>query len=108
MKADATLKINQALNALDVAIAGAAAAVKPLALKDRELSHRMESYREVVRRQRCLVADLERATDQRNWREAERLTDLVRRASLMIKMDAGHILESLRALRQAGSYERCA
>lgn len=104
MHTDLPLKINNALNALDKAIAGASAAVRPIALRDQELSHRMESYREVVRRQRILVSDLERATERRDWKETQRLTDLVRNASLMIRIDAIHILDSLRALRQAASY----
>jgi hypothetical protein len=48
-----------------------------------------------------LVEHLEQASQLNDWKEVARLTDLVRAASLMIKMDAGHILESLRVLRQA-------
>lgn len=99
MNSEMACKINHALEALDKAIAGASMAVRHIALRDETLSHRMESYKEVVRRQRVLVTDLERASEQRNWKEVSRLTDLVRTASLMIKMDAGHILESLRVLR---------
>lgn len=103
MNAELSTKLNNALDALDRAITSASAAVRPLGLGDEALSHRMESYKEVVRRQRLLVANLDQATDEGDWNEARRLTDLVRKASLMIKMDAGHILESLRALRQADS-----
>jgi hypothetical protein len=99
MNSEMALKINHALDALDRAIAGASMAVRHIALRDQALSYRMESYKEVVRRQRVLVTHLERASEQRNWKEVSRLTDLVRTASLMIKMDAGHILESLRVLR---------
>jgi len=106
MNAELTTKLTNALDTLDRAIASAAAAVRPIALRDQALSHRMESYREVVRRQRLLVGSLERATDKQDWKEAQRLTDLVRKASLMIKMDAGRILESLRTLRQCDSSPR--
>lgn len=106
MTAETTLRMNQALNALDRAIAGALTAVRPIALGDEALSHRMESYKEVVRRQRILVAQVEQASERRDWKEVARLTDLVRTASIMIKMDAGHILESLRALRQSAQYQQ--
>jgi hypothetical protein len=106
MTAEMTRKINQALDALDRAIAGALAAVRPIALDDRALSHRMESYKEVVRRQRVLVAHVEQASKRRDWQEVTRLTDLVRTSSMMIKLDAGHILESLRALRQTDQHQQ--
>ncbi|MEY4702033.1 MAG: hypothetical protein RL326_2220 [Pseudomonadota bacterium] len=76
-------------------------AVRHIALRDEALCHRMESYKEVVRRQRLLVGRLERASQEGDWKEVTRLNDLVRAASLMIKMDAVHILESLRVLRHA-------
>jgi len=106
MNAELTTRLTNALDTLDRAIASAAASVRPIALRDQALSHRMESYREVVRRQRILVENLERATDRQDWNEVRRLSDLVRKASLMIKMDAGHILESLQALRQCQSSQQ--
>jgi hypothetical protein len=100
MSEEMTRNINQALDTLDKAIAGALAAVRPIAVSDQSLSHRMESYKEVVRRQRVLLVSVEQASERRDWKEVARLTDLVRTASLMIQMDAGHILECLRGLRE--------
>jgi hypothetical protein len=101
MNSEMARKINHALDALDKAIAGASTAVRHIALREEALSHRMESYKEVVRRQRILVERLERASQEGDWKEVTRLNDLVRTASLMIKMDASHILESLRVLHHA-------
>jgi hypothetical protein len=96
-------KIAKALNSLDSAIDGATKAAGPLARRDPELLARMNSYKEVVRRQRILVRELEMATLVRDWKGVARMSELVRRSSMMIKLDADYILRSLRTIQMAQS-----
>jgi hypothetical protein len=101
MAADSVGKIVKALNTLDSAIDKAAKAAGPLARKDPALVARMNSYKEVVRRQRILVRELEMATLLRDWKGVTRMSELVRRSSIMIKDDADYILRSLRDMQMA-------
>lgn len=101
MAADSVGKIVKALNTLDSAIDKAAKAAGPLARKDPALVARMNSYKEVVRRQRILVRELEMATLLRDWSGVTRMAELVRRSSIMIKDDADYILRSLREMQMA-------
>jgi hypothetical protein len=94
-------KIAKALNTLDSAIDSAAKAAGPLARRDPELIARMNSYKEVVRRQRILVRELEMATLVQDWKGVTRMSELVRRSSMMIKLDADYILRSLREIQTA-------
>ena len=99
MKLEQIAKITKALNSLDNAINTAALSVSPLACHDTELTQRMESYKEVVRRQRNLVDQLSQAVIESRWSEVMRTALLVQRASDMIRLDASRILEALRELK---------
>jgi hypothetical protein len=94
-------KIVKALNTLDGAIDKATRAAGPLARRDPGLVARMNSYKEGVRRQRILVRELEMATLLRDWKGVTRMSELVRRSSMMIKDDADYILRSLREMQMA-------
>ena len=100
-------KITKALDVLDAAISAAAVAVSAAPARDEMLVKRMESYREVVRRQRVLALDLSRAKQSGDLREVSRLANLLQASSAMIKLDLSNIAESLGTLK-AMQQERAA
>jgi len=85
-----------ALSKLSSAVDVAAASLNRQAPHDEALRARIVSYKEIVRRQRELLQDLETASSQGAWTEVSRLTQLVHNASLLIKVDAGFILSVLK------------
>ncbi len=89
-------KIVNALDELEAAIASAKASVKGVDTDDSMLQARIESYEEILRRQRSLVHDLSVAMNNQDWTEVCRLGELVRGSSLLIKVDAGFILNWLK------------
>ena len=92
-------KLTQALNRLDGAIESAAASAACLVNEDPRIAARLESYREVVRRQRALVSDISTAAARRDWREVARLGSLLQKASILIKLDLDHIVSSIKSLK---------
>jgi hypothetical protein len=96
MSSDIISKIVNALNELEVAIKSAKQSVLAVDGDDSMLKSRIESYEEILRRQRGLVHDLSVAMTNQNWPEVARLGELVRGSSLLIKVDAGFIINWLR------------
>lgn len=96
MSSDLITKIVSALNELEAAITSAKASVKDVDTKDSMLQVRIASYEEILRRQRSLVHDLSVALTKQDWNEVSRLGELVRGSSLLIKVDAGFILNWLK------------
>ena len=99
MAAHLAEKIRKALNGLDAAIDTAALAVSASPERDEVLERRMESYREVVRRQRLLAYDLSCALRRADMREVSRLANLLQASSAMIKADLSQIAENLSGRR---------
>ena len=85
-----------ALTKLEVAVESAAVSVKNSKVQDKAILDRVSSYREIIRRQHALLADLERASAREDWKEVSRITSLVHGASLMIKVDAGFLLSRIK------------
>lgn len=96
MSSELISKIVNALNELETAITSAKASVKAVDTDDSMLRARIESYEEILRRQRSLVHDLSVAMNKQDWNEVARLGELVRGSSLLIKVDAGFILNWLK------------
>lgn len=96
MSYDRDLEVTAALDKLDAAIMRAAASCASLIKLDERLDLRMQSYREVVARQRALAAELSNAYRRRDYREVSRISQLIQASSLMIKMDATYIITALR------------
>lgn len=96
MSSELISKIVNALNDLETAIASAKSSVKAVDTDDSMLQARIESYEEILRRQRSLVHDLSVAMNNQDWNEVTRLGELVRGSSLLIKVDAGFILNWLK------------
>jgi hypothetical protein len=61
------------------------------------IASRVSAYKEIVRRQRDLISQLSAASLRRDFREVKRLSSLVHGSSLMIKVDAGFLLSSIKA-----------
>lgn len=91
----ALLKMLQALDKLERAIDTATSSLRN-AHREEGLLHRVSSYKEILRRQRELVEQVNDASARSDWKEVERLTNLVQGASLLIKVDAGFILSTIR------------
>jgi hypothetical protein len=64
---------------------------------DEFIASRVSAYREIVRRQRALISQLSAASLRRDFREVRRLSSLVHGSSLMIKVDVGFLLSSIKA-----------
>ncbi len=105
MSTDLISKIVNALDELEGALATAKDSIKTLDTEDSMLKVRIESYQEILRRQRSLVHDLSVAMHTQNWSEVSRLGELVRGSSLMIKVDAGFILNWLKNPAEINSTE---
>lgn len=102
-----TTKINAALDKLEAALTAATSALDEQCSHDEEINLRLESYREVLRRQRVVAEDLSKATARRDWREVSRLGAILQKSSVLIKLDIDHIVSSIRML-QAGAYRAAA
>lgn len=85
-----------ALKKLEDAVDAAARSVRASKVDDKAVLDRLSSYREIIRRQHALIADLKRASAREDWKEVSRLTSLVHGASLMIKVDAGFLISSIK------------
>jgi chromosome segregation ATPase len=96
MSTELISKIVNALDELEGALATAKDSIKSIDTDDSMIKVRIESYQEILRRQRTLVHDLSVAMHTQNWGEVSRLGELVRGSSLMIKVDAGYILNWLK------------
>jgi len=108
MSSNVVSKIVSALNELEQAIHSARSSVKDVDTDDAMLQARIDSYQEILRRQRELVHDLSVAMDKKDWTEVVRLGELVRGSSLLIKVDAGFILNWLKnpqAIRDTEEYQ---
>jgi hypothetical protein len=86
-----------ALSKLEKAVEAAAESMRSAKVQDATMLNRIDSYKEIIRRQHSLLEDLQRASDRKDWREVSRLTNLVHGSSLMIKVDAGFLLSHLRS-----------
>lgn len=89
-------KMVVALNKLGTAIETASASLNRHAPHDEPLLARVASYKEILRRQKELLRELTCASHNENWPEVSRLTNLVHGASLLIKVDAGFLVSTLR------------
>jgi hypothetical protein len=96
MASDVISKIVGALDELETALVTAKEAIKTVDTDDSMLRIRIESYEEILKRQRGLVHDLSLAMSRNDWSEVARLGELVRGSSLLIKVDAGFILNWLK------------
>ena len=92
----ALVKMLHALDKLERAIDAATSSVHNAHGADDGLLQRIASYKEILRRQRELVDQLGDASARYDWKEVSRLTNLVQGSSLLIKVDAGFILSTLR------------
>jgi hypothetical protein len=97
MTIDHVSKMVTALNKLGSAIDAATASLNRLAPEDTQLVSRVDSYKEIVRRQRKLLYQLACAYQEEDWSEVNRLTNLVQQSSLMIKVDASFIVSALKS-----------
>jgi len=89
----------EALSNLEKAVEAAARSMRAAKVQDRAVLNRISSYKEIIRRQHSLLADLKRASAREDWKEVSRITNLVQGASLMIKVDAGFLISNIRAQR---------
>lgn len=91
--------ITKAINRLDAAVESATSSLGAVLHGNQAVTDRMLSYKEVVRRQRILVEMFSKATLCGEAHDATLLIRLVHDASIMIKLDAHHLLSSLRELK---------
>jgi hypothetical protein len=96
MRIENVQNLATALSKLSSAVDSAAASLNRSVPHDEALRSRIVSYKEIVRRQRQLLQELETASSRGAWAEVSRLTQLVHSASLLIKVDAGFILSVLK------------
>jgi len=89
----------EALSNLEKAVEAAATSMKAAKIQDKAVLNRISSYKEIIRRQHSLLADLKRASAREDWKEVSRITNLVHGASLMIKVDAGFLISNIKAQR---------
>jgi hypothetical protein len=89
----------EALSNLEKTVEAAATSMKAAKVQDKAVLNRISSYKEIIRRQHSLLADLKRASAREDWKEVSRITNLVHGASLMIKVDAGFLISNIRAQR---------
>lgn len=94
----------QALDKLERAIDIATMSLHNAHRADEGLLQRISSYKEILRRQRELVAEMSEASARYDWTEVSRLTNLVQGSSLLIKVDAGFILSTLRKHGATGAH----
>ena len=85
-----------ALTKLEMAVEAAAQSIRIAKVQDKTVLDRISSYKEIIRRQHALIADIKQASAREDWREVSRMTSLVQGASLMIKVDAGFLISSLK------------
>lgn len=95
-----TTKITAAIEKLEAALNSAMSSAGVSLLHDEQLSARIDSYREVARRQRLLAGDLEKAMARRDLPEVARLGKLIERSSVLMKMDLEHIVSSIKVLKE--------
>ncbi len=73
--------------------------VRSLSTEDREnltLMSRLDSYQEILKRQKNLMKDLFEAYQRGEWENATRITNLIYGSSLMIEVDVGFMLSMLK------------
>ncbi len=85
-----------ALAKLETAVDAAAKSINASKIQDKSALDRISSYKEIIRRQHALIADIQRASAREDWKEVSRITNLVHGASLMIKVDAGFLLSKIK------------
>jgi len=85
-----------ALTKLETAVEAAANSIKTAKVQDKAVLDRISSYKEIIRRQHALIADIKKASAREDWKEVSRITSLVHGASLMIKVDAGFLISNLK------------
>ncbi len=85
-----------ALTKLETAVDAAAKSIVSSKIEDKAVLDRISSYKEIIRRQHALIADMQKASAREDWKEVSRITNLVHGASLMIKVDAGFLLSNLK------------
>lgn len=109
MASQVAANITRALDRLEAAIIDASESVGTSIERDPSLVSRIAAYREVVKRQKLLVDDLQKASARRDFNEVRRFANLIQASSMMVKMDLNHILEALKHLKGAtGSYDAAA
>ena len=86
-----------ALSKLEKAVEAAAQSVKAAQVTDEAILGRISSYQEIIRRQHSLLGELKRASARQDWKEVSRLTSLVHGSSLMIKVDAGFLVSTMKS-----------
>jgi hypothetical protein len=86
----------RALSRLETAVEAAATSIHALKVQDTTLLMRIASYKEIIRRQHDLIAAMRQASERRDWKEVSRITNLVQGASLMIQVDAGFLVSTLK------------
>ncbi len=86
-----------ALSNLEKAVEAAAKSIKTAKVQDQAVLRRITSYKEIIRRQHSLLGELKRASAREDWKEVSRITSLVHGSSLMIKVDAGFLISSLKS-----------
>jgi hypothetical protein len=100
----ALVKMLQALDKLERAIDSATSSLRNADRHDDGLLNRISSYKEILRRQRELADQLGDASARSDWHEVSRLTNLIQGASLLVKVDAGFILSTLRKHGSTGTH----
>ena len=85
-----------ALTKLETAVDAAAKSIDSAKIEDKAVLDRISSYKEIIRRQHALIADMQKASAREDWKEVSRITNLVHGSSLMIKVDAGFLLSNLK------------
>ena len=86
-----------ALSNLEKAVEAAAKSIKTANVQDKAVLNRITSYKEIIRRQHSLLSELKRASAREDWKEVSRITSLVHGSSLMIKVDAGFLISTLKS-----------
>lgn len=89
--------IVEALDKLERSVENAARALTVSKDANQGVVERIAAYREIVRRQRSLLADLADASRRKDWREVSRISSLVHGSSLMINVDAGFLIKRLKS-----------
>ncbi len=100
MTQDLAAKIGTALDKLEAALDAATGSAGISLDHDEKLHARVEAYREVVRRQRILARDIQKAVARHDLREVSRIGTVIKQASVLMKMDLQHILSSIRLLKE--------
>lgn len=103
MSTELVKHLTDTVDQLSVAIQRAKASIASIDTKDNSLRERLSSYEEILVRQRGLVGSLVAAMGRQEWNEVHRLGELVRASSLLIKVDAGFLVDALRSPGKNGS-----